>query len=96
MQQIEHLLCGIAVLQLPEMLYQPGNGLNQTFPALKFHINKFKPTGTNRLHVTVNYTRFSYRLRTRVVSCFNNKYMYLPVGYENYFRFRHCCSVWLI
>ena len=42
------------------------------------------------MYVNVNVTLFSYRLRTSAVRCFSNKY--LPVRYENCFRFRHCFS----
>jgi len=49
MQLIDLLLCGISVLKSPEILCEPANYLNQTIPALIFHIKKFKPTGTNTL-----------------------------------------------
>jgi hypothetical protein len=63
MQLIGFLLCGISVLQLPEFLCEPGNNLDQTFPALIFHIKKFKSTGTNRLQFVrvslISCTQFS-------------------------------------
>ena len=49
MQLIELLLCGISVVQSAEILCEPANNLNETFPALIFHIKKFKPTGTKTL-----------------------------------------------
>jgi len=66
MELYDLLLCGISVLQSPHILCEPGNKLNQTFPAIKLHINKFNPTGTNTLQFPIRYfkfTRFLYRLR---------------------------------
>jgi len=48
-QLIDLLLCGISVLQSPEILCETGNNLNEAFPALKLHNKKFKPAGTNTL-----------------------------------------------
>ena len=48
-QLIDFPLFGISVLQSPQILCEPGNYLNQKFPALIFHIKEFKPIGTNTL-----------------------------------------------
>jgi hypothetical protein len=36
-------------ITVTQTFYKTGNNLNQIFPALKFHIKKFNPTGTTRL-----------------------------------------------
>jgi hypothetical protein len=96
MQLIELLLCGISVYQSPEILCEPGNNLKtkyfQHWYTTLRNLSPPVPTGYSSIYVSVKFTLFSYRLRTRAVSCFNNKY--LPVRYENCLRFRHCCSLW--
>ena len=53
MQLIYLLLCIISVLQSHQIFCEPGNNLNQTFPALILHMKKFKPTGTNTLQFQI-------------------------------------------
>ena len=53
MQIIDLLLSGISVLKSHEILCEPGNNLNQTFPALNFHIKEFKLIGIKTLQFQI-------------------------------------------
>jgi hypothetical protein len=58
MHIIDHVLCIISALQSHQNLCEPGNNLNQTFPALELHIKKFKPTGTNTVQFRIGKHKF--------------------------------------
>ena len=79
MQLIDLLLCGISVLPSHQILYELGNNLNQTFPALKLHINKFNPTGTNTLQFPIRYFNF-YTIFVQIKNFGTNANQYINFG----------------
>jgi len=68
MQIIDLVLCVISALQSHQTLCEIGNNLYQTFPALKLHIKKFKPTGTNTVQFRIGKYRF-YMIFIQIKNC---------------------------